>query len=198
LALGLAVVVASMLLLFTVPASYFAAATFFSTSCMIGAAIALGALRTRRPGVSKVMLGIVAAAMLYFIFYFGAWTIDSFHPFGMTSASESSIYSLIASPSNPLPVQAALLVFDSAGYESFFRGVLQNRLQPRFGARAAFAVALLDAGLHTATLNPVWVGATLVTDLIWGLTYYYGRGVQASFTSHLVWDIAIFLIAPVR
>jgi uncharacterized protein len=198
LALGLAVVVASMLLLFTVPATYFAVATFFSTSCMMGAAIALGTRRTSRPRVSRIMLGIVTAAVLYFVFYLGAQTIDSFHPFGITSASESSIYSLIASPSNPLPVQVALLVFDSAGYESFFRGVLQNRLQPRFGARAAFAVALLDAGLHTATLNPVWVGATLVTDLVWGLTYYYGRGVQASFTSHLVWDIAIFLIAPVR
>jgi membrane protease YdiL (CAAX protease family) len=57
---------------------------------------------------------------------------------------------------------------------------------------------MLDAALHIATLNPLWVGATFVTDLVWGLTYHYGRGTQASFTSHLVWDVAIFIIRPIR
>jgi membrane protease YdiL (CAAX protease family) len=198
LALGLAVVVASMLVLFTVPQSYFVAATFASTVCMLVAALAVGGFRpSRRIEFASMAVGLGSAALLYLIFYAGGWAVAAFHPLGITSASETSIYSLISSPSNPLYLQGGVLLFDSAGYESFFRGVLQNRLRPRIGVLSAPAVAVFDAALHIATLNPLWVGATFVTDLVWGLTYHYGRGTQASFTSHLVWDVAIFIIRPI-
>ncbi|MDG6909511.1 MAG: CPBP family intramembrane metalloprotease [Nitrososphaerota archaeon] len=198
LALGLAAVVSSMVVLFAVPAGYFVAATFSATSVMVAAAYALGALRV--PHGAKpfaIAVGVASAVALYLVFYAGAVAIDLFHPLGITSASESSIYSLISSPSNPVYLQAGVLLFDSAGYESFFRGVLQKRLTPRLGVGSAPAVALFDATLHLVTLNPVWVGATFVTDLVWGLTYHYGRGTQASFASHFLWDLAIFIIRPV-
>ena len=188
-----------MVILFIVPAGYFVAATFGSTSCMIVAAFYLGGLKV--PGQLRyrsVLLGVVTAVGLYLVFYVGGAAVDLLHPFGITSSSESSIYSLVASPSNPVYVQVALLLFDSAGYESFFRGVLQSRLQARVGPAAAVVVALLDAGLHVATLNPIWVVGTFVTDLVWGLTYYYGKGLQGSFTSHYLWDLAIFVLRPVR
>jgi membrane protease YdiL (CAAX protease family) len=197
-ATGLAVVVVSMLALFTVPRGYFVVMTIVSTSCMVGVAIALGGLRTpARLRYASIGVGLASAAFLYLIFILGGTAVDSLHPLGITSASEASIYSLIASPSNSFYVQVGLLLFDSAGYESFFRGVLQDRLQKRMGIAAAPAVALLDAGLHLATLNPIWVGATFVTDLVWGLTYYYGKGMQASFTTHFVWDLAIFVVRPI-
>jgi len=151
----------------------------------------------KRPRLSSVLLGMASAALLYGIFYGGAWIVSTYHPFGITSASETSIYSLISSPANPAYLQVAVLVFDSAGYESFFRGVLQRRLRPRLGIMGAPAVATLDAVLHVATLNPLWVGATFVTDLLWGITYHY-KGTHASFTSHLVWDIAIFILRPIK
>ena len=197
LPVGLVIVFASMLLLFTVPPSYFVAATFFSTSCMIVVAYALGALRGRRPPPMGVLLGVASAALLYGIFYAGAWGVSAYHPFGITSASEASIYSLISSPSKPTYLQVLVLLFDSAGFEAFFRGVLQKRLSARLGLLAAPAVALLDAAIHVATLNPLWVGATFVTDLTWGLTYHYGKGAQSSFASHFVWDVAIFVLRPI-
>jgi len=198
LVLGLVVVTASMIFLFTVPRGYFAAATFLSTGCMIIVAVALNGIRTgTKPRYSSLLLGLLSAAILYLVFYLGGAAVDSLHPFGMTSASESSIYSLIASPSNPLLVQVAVLLFDSAGYEAFFRGVLQIRLQGKIGVAAAPAVALLDAGIHLFTLNPIWVGGTFITDLVWGLTCYYGKGTQGSFASHFIWDLAIFIIRPV-
>jgi membrane protease YdiL (CAAX protease family) len=194
----LAGVVASMLAMFTVPPAYFVLAAFVSTTVMVAASYALGVFRPARGLRSTVIVaGVVSAAALYLIFYLGAAGIDAFHPFGVTSTSESSIYSLIASPSNPLYLQVGVLLFDAAGYESFFRGVLQKWLTPRIGVGAAPAVALFDAALHVATLNPIWVVATFVTDVAWGLTYHYGRGAQASFTSHILWDLAIFIIRPV-
>ena len=197
LAVSLVIVIASMLILFTAPSSYFVGATFVSTSCMVGAAYVQRAPGTRKARLKSVALGVVSAALLYGVFYGGAFLISTYHPFGITSESESSIYSLISSPGNPVYLQAAVLLFDSAGYESFFRGVLQKRLRPRFGVMAAPAVASLDAFLHVATLNPLWVGATFVTDLLWGVNYHFG-GTQESFTSHFVWDIAIFILRPIR
>lgn len=187
-----------MVFLFSVPTAYFTAATFVSTSCMMVVAFALAGLRRRaRLRYTSLALGLATAALLYLIFFSGAFAIDLFHPFGISSASESSVYSLVASPSNPLYAQVVVLLFDSAGYESFFRGVLQKRLQSSMGVGAAPAVALLDAMLHVITLNPIWVAGTFVTDLIWGLTYHYGKGTQASFTSHFIWDLAIFIVRPV-
>jgi len=195
--LGLVIVIVSMLILFTVPRDYFVAATFASTTCMLIGAYGLGGLRVSRPKPASIVLGFATAALLYAVFTAGASAVAVLHPFGVTPASEASIYALISSPSGPPQLQVAVLLFDSAGYESFFRGVLQSKLRPRMGVAAAPAVALFDAALHIATLNPLWVGATFVADLIWGLTYHYGRGTQASFTSHLVWDIAIFILRPV-
>lgn len=187
-----------MLVLFTVPREYFALATFVSTGVMLAAARALGALKVpARLGYASVGIGAATAALLYLVFYVGAAAVDALHPLGVTPASETPIYSLIASPSNPLYLQVGLLLFDSAGFESFFRGVLQRRLQARIGAAAAPAVALIDAGIHIATLNPIWVVGTFITDLFWGLTYRYGKGAQASFTSHLLWDLAIFVVRPI-
>ena len=100
-------------------------------------------------------------------------------------------------PANPITVQLVVLLFDAVGYESFFRSVLQRGLQAKMGVVAAPAIALLDAGLRFATFNPLWVATTFVADLLWGLTYYYGKGLPASLTSHFVWDIAIFVIRPI-
>lgn len=187
-----------MLVLFTVPSGYFAVATFVTTGVMVAVAFTVGGLRpSSKLKSTGILLGLGSAAVLYLIFYLGGAAINAFHPFGMTSGSEASIYSLISSPSNPLSLQVALLIFDSAGYESLFRGVIQRMLQPKLRVGAVPIVAIVDAGLHIATLNPVWVGATFVTDLVWGLTYYYGKGTQASFASHLAWDLAIFIVRPV-
>jgi len=195
---GLALVVASMVVLFTVPAGYFAQATIFSTSCMLLAARYAGGLRVRvRVRPTAIVIGVASAALLYLVYFAGGAAVDALHPFGVTSASESAIYSLIASPTNPVYHQVVVLLFDSAGYESFFRGVLQARLQPRYGVYSAPAIALLDAAVHVITLNPLWVGGTFISDLAWGLTYHYGKGTQASFTSHILWDLAIFIVRPV-
>lgn len=195
---GLVLVIGSMVVLFAVPAGDFAAATIFSTSCMMVAARHAGGLRLpRKVNPLSIVAGVATAALLYLVYFVGGAAVDAYHPFGVTSSSESAIYSLVASPSLPVYLQAAVLLFDSAGYESYFRGVLQARLRPRFGAYSAPAVALADAAVHVATLNPIWIGGTFVSDLFWGLACHYGKGTQASFTSHLVWDLAIFIVRPI-
>ena len=198
LAVGSAVVFAAMAVLFTAPHDYFVQATFVATGCMIIVAFALeGIGLPHELKIKPIAIGLGSALFLYLVFLGGAWMVATFHPLGITSALETSIYSLIASPSNPQYLQVAVLLFDAAGYESFFRGILQRKLTPRIGVGSAVVVAVVDALLHVISLNPLWVGATFVTDLVWGLAYRYGNGRTASFTSHFVWDIAIFILRPV-
>jgi CAAX protease family protein len=122
----------------------------------------------------------------------------SIHPFGITAASEGAIYSMIASPSNPLALQTGVLLFDAAGYESFFRGTLQGGLAGRLGGGAPVAAALVDAGIHLVTLNPLWVATTFIVDLGWGLLYRTTGDLTAPATSHFVWDLVIFILLPIR
>jgi len=199
LAAAFAFVLASMVALFLLPSTYFIAATFGSMSCMIIATY----LTTRyrglfRPRTMTVLLGIVSAAALYLVFYAGNAGIQALHPLGLTASTESSIYSLIASPSNPLYLQVSVLAFDAVGYESFFRGVLQTRLEPRFGAASPFLVALIDASIHILTLNPLWVVTTFVADSCWGMTFHYSKDLTSNTLSHFVWDIVIFIVAPIK
>jgi len=197
LLVGMVVVVASMLVLFSVPRAYFVEATFVSTGCMLIVSL-LVSLPRSRPKVSPIALaaGLLSAGLLYLLFFGGALALKTLIP-GYGTESEGSIYSLIASPSNPLTLQVGVLLFDAAGYESFFRAALQKQLQPRIGVAAAPTIALFDAVIHIATFNPLWVATTFVADLVWGLTYHFGKGFQASFTSHFVWDLAIFVIRPI-
>lgn len=183
--------------LFLLPRSYFIAGTFAVTGEMVMASYLLGGLRYRAWAPREVAVGVASAVILYAVFYAGNAGIHYFNLPGVGSAQQTSIYSLIASPSNPLALQLGVLLFDAAGYESYFRGTLQESLRARLGVGAAPAVALLDAGLHLATLNLLWVATTFVADLAWGITYHFGKGAPSSFTSHLVWDVAIFLIRPI-
>lgn len=196
LVVGFLLVVASMVVLFVLPREYFVAATFASTSCMILVSYALGLRWDRRPSAKGLIVGVGMAVILYFVFVAGNLGINTIHPLGISSSSASSIYSLIASPSNPLPLQAAVLLFDAAGFESFFRGTVQSRLRTKLGAGAAPLVAAADAAIHLVTLNPLWVLTTFIVDFGWGMTYHYTKELSASFTSHLVWDVMIFLVLP--
>jgi len=194
-----AVVFASMALMFLVPREYFLTAAYFSTVCMLLAAIALGGYaRLFSPRAWTVALGLASAVGLYAVFFGGNLLIQQLHPLGIGTSSESSIYALISSQGTPIYIQLGLLVSDTLGYESFFRGVLQKRLRDRLGAASPFAVAAVDAGLHVLTLNPLWVVTTFIVDSFWGLTYHYSRDLSSSMLSHFVWDAAIFLIFPIR
>ncbi len=199
LASCLALVLATMTVMFTVPHQYFLAAAYVATASMILAAYLLAGFRGAfRPTLLTIAIGLATAAVLYLVFYAGNAGISAIHPFGIAQSSEGSIYSLIASSSNPLYLQVGILAFDAVGYESFFRGVLQKRMTARLGIGSVFAVAAFDALIHVSSLNPLWVATTFVADTVWGLNYYFAKDLSSNITSHFVWDLVIFLIFPIK
>ena len=196
--LGAALVVAGMAPLFVFPKDYFVLATIIATSCMMVVAVASGGYRSLfSPSPRTLAVGALSAAGLYLLFFAGNQAIVAFQPLGVGTQAEGSIYSLIASPNNPLPLQVVVLAFDSVGFESYFRGTLQKRVAPRLGGTAPFAVAAVDALVHVASFNLLWVVATFVVDSVWGLTYLRTNDLTSSTFSHFVWDVAIFIVAPI-
>lgn len=192
-----AAVACAMEALFLLPASVFVPATFVATGVMVVCAWKGGAIRRRPvPSVASLLLGAASAAVLYLVFLGGNAGISAFPSLGLKASSEASIYSLVSSPSDPRYLELVLLMFDAVGYETFFRGFLQRELKPRMGLGAAPAVALFDAALHIATLNPLWVATTFVADLCWGLTYH-AKGLASSTASHFIWDVAVFILFPI-
>jgi Type II CAAX prenyl endopeptidase Rce1-like len=193
----LSLVVAAMAAMLLVRREYFVPAAFGATLCMTGVWLFESRPGLPRPNPRALAAAAAAAAGLYAVFYLGNLGVTALHPFGIGPSAEQSIYSLIATPGNPILLQAALLVSDSVGYEGFFRGVVAARLRPRYGAKAVLIAAVADSCIHLLSFNPLWAATTLVADAAWGAAYLYG-GLQASMPSHLLWDIAIFMVAPIR
>jgi membrane protease YdiL (CAAX protease family) len=201
---GLVVVILAMSILFLPPATrYFVLGVFVATPTMALVTFWL----TRYRGLFKknsprsILVGIASAVALYAVFFLGNNFIKTFRPLGIGSSGESSIYSTIGS--HPLYLQIIILALDAFGFESYFRGTLQNFLSNKVTNGKAkvtgvFLAALCDALIHTISLNLLWVVTTFVADSIWGLTYLYTKDLRSSMTSHLVWDLVIFVIAPIK
>ena len=84
------------------------------------------------------------------------------------------------------------------GEELFWRGFLQRRLQAQAGpGRGLVLATLLYAAVHIASSNPILVLAAFVCGLFWGLLYLRYQSMLLNMLSHLIWDLAIFLLLPV-
>jgi uncharacterized protein len=200
-ALGLLIVIAGMLLLFVPTGSpYFVYGVFTSTACMIFVALWLADLRSLfRPSALTVGLGILSALLLYAVFFGGNILIQNLKPLGIQQTSESAIYALISS--HEIVIQILILILDAIGFEAYFRGNLQNFLAERLSKDSVaivFLPALIDAAIHTISLNPLWVITTFIADSVWGLTYFYTKDLSSSIISHFAWDVAIFVIFPIK
>jgi membrane protease YdiL (CAAX protease family) len=73
--------------------------------------------------------------------------------------------------------------------ELFWRGFVQRRI----GAPGA---TIAYGGAHLVTGNATLIGAATVAGLYWGLLRAIGMSMPALITSHVAWDIWIFLLAP--
>jgi membrane protease YdiL (CAAX protease family) len=197
---GFLIVAASMTAMFLVPIGFFVPAVFVSTTCMILVTFRLTRLRAIfRLKAQSIAIGLVSAVSLYAIFVLGNYGIQSMHPFGISTSNETSIYSLIGT--HPISIQIVILIFDSLGYECYFRGFLQNFVQAAVKRPAiigVFASSFTDALIHLATFNILWVITTVIVDVVWGLVYYYSRDLTASVSSHFIWDVMIFVLYPIR
>jgi len=133
-----------------------------------------------------VALGLVSAGGLYAIFQAGDRMARRLMPKG--SQEIRDIYALRSlRPKAEIATRLATII--GPAEELFWRGFVQQRI----GAPGA---ALAYGGAHLVTGNATLIGAASVAGIYWGLLRAIGMSMPALITSHVAWDIWIFLLAP--
>jgi len=139
-----------------------------------------------RPRGRDVALGLASAALLYQIFEVGDRVARSVMPRG--SKEIKDIYALrTIAPKEEIAARLATVI--GPAEELFWRGFVQ----PRAGGLAAAAAY---GGVHVVTGNVTLIGAAAIAGIYWGLLRALGMSMPALITSHIAWDIWIFLLAP--
>jgi membrane protease YdiL (CAAX protease family) len=143
-------------------------------------------LRRLRFRERDVALGLLSAAGLYAIFQVGDRVARTVMPKG--SQEIGDIYALRSlRPKSEIAMRLATII--GPAEELFWRGFVQRRI----GAPGA---AMSYGGAHLVTGNATLIGAATIAGIYWGLLRAIGISMPALITSHVAWDIWIFLLAP--
>jgi membrane protease YdiL (CAAX protease family) len=143
-------------------------------------------LRQMRWRGRDLVSGLGTAAILYNIFYLGDQLARKVMPRG--SKEIGDIYAL-RTLEPPEEIGARLAMVIGPAEELFWRGFVQRRA-------GGLAAAAAYGGVHLVTGNATLVGAAAIAGMYWGLLRALGMSMPALITSHIAWDIWIFLLAP--
>jgi hypothetical protein len=143
-----------------------------------------------------VLLGLLSAAALYFIFWAGKTVSTALFDF-----AGHQIGGIYHKGTGTSLLTIALLLFFVTGpsEEIFWRGFLQRSLMERFGRWPGWAFATaIYAGVHIWSFNFMLVGAAAVAGAFWGAIYARLGGLAPVIVSHSVWSTVIFAVFPMQ
>lgn len=170
-------------------------ADFWSRAAVAGIAIGAYAIVVQRaeledllrPTVADVAIGVVAAGVLYGVFWAGSAILRRWLP--AVAAQVDDLYDVrsVRRPAR-LPITAVLLLVGPCE-ELFWRGLVQER--------AGFAVALAGyAAVHLWERKAVLVLAAVVGGAFWGALFSWRGTLVAPLVSHALWDLAVVVWRP--
>lgn len=143
----------------------------------------------------SVGLGLLAAAVLWVVFFFG----DFFSKllFNFARPQVDSIYAM-KDGQNKLLVALGLLFIIGPAEEMFWRGYVQHSFEQKFGEWKGFIfTTLIYALVHIWSFNFMLVMAALICGIFWGLMYKYNKNLVPLIISHAVWDVMVFIVIPI-
>ncbi|AGF57517.1 hypothetical protein B0P06_004180 [Clostridium saccharoperbutylacetonicum] len=141
-----------------------------------------------------ILIGIISAIILYFVFYAG--NIISGYLFPFKDAQISSVYSNRVQGSSLL-IGILLMFIIGPGEEIYWRGFIQKNLTKKFGENKGYILAtLLYSGVHIITFNFMLVIAALVCGIYWGWIYKKEKSLVPIIISHAIWDFTVFVLFP--
>ena len=143
-----------------------------------------------------IALGLVSAAILYFIFWAGKSVSAMILPF--SGGQIGGIYHKGAG--TPMWVIAPLLFFVTGPCEElYWRGYLQKNLMMRFGQWQGWLLATaIYAAVHIWSFNFMLIGAAAVAGAFWGAMYWRLKNLTPVIISHSVWSAVIFAVFPMH
>ncbi len=85
------------------------------------------------------------------------------------------------------------------GEELFWRGYVQKRLFKYCGPKTSIVIgALLYASVHLYSKTFLLIFAAFISGMIWGTLYMWKKSMPLVIVSHIVFDIMIFMILPLK
>ena len=169
-----------------------------ATGAILGILAIAGDRSLQRPRLRPrdVALGLVVAAGLYGIFQLGDRLARRVLPAGDDNIDD--IYELRQiAPRNEIALRLAAVI--GPAEELFWRGLLQRSVARRVGwVPAVVASTVAYGGAHVVTGNVALIGAATVAGLYWASLAAAGVPMAALMSSHVIWDIWIFLVAPTQ
>ncbi|MBE9544113.1 MAG: CPBP family intramembrane metalloprotease [Proteobacteria bacterium] len=147
-----------------------------------------------RIDAKAIALGLVSAAVLYFIFWTGKAVSALILPFA--GGQIGGIYDKGAG--TPMWTIALLLFFVTGPSEElYWRGYLQKNLMMRFGQWQGWLLATaIYAAVHIWSFNFMLIGAAAVAGAFWGAMYWRLKNLAPVIISHSVWSAVIFAVFP--
>lgn len=143
----------------------------------------------------SIGLGLLAAAVLYGVFYLGEYFSGLL--FGFAREQVDGIYAL-KDGQNKLLIALGLIFIMGPAEEIFWRGYVQQNFINKYGEWKGFIFAtLIYALVHIWSFNFMLVMAALVCGIFWGLMYRYNKNLVPLVISHAVWDVAVFILLPI-
>jgi membrane protease YdiL (CAAX protease family) len=166
-------------------------------------ALAWWALRVRGPFVLEegirpgdALLGVASSAALYAVFVLGRSAALAVFP---PAASQIGAVYALGAHGPAWAVAPALALVIGPGEEVFWRGLVQWGLVHRLGPLRGWAAATLVYGLvHLAAGNALLVVAALAAGAFWGGLYLWCGRLAPVVVSHVLWDLTVFLLLPLR
>ncbi|MFL6561972.1 MAG: CPBP family intramembrane glutamic endopeptidase [Bacillus sp. (in: firmicutes)] len=145
--------------------------------------------------IQYVFVGAIAGFFIYFIFWLGVRAIDILHlPF---NTSIKNLYKWFA-PSLFWQYLALVLVA-APGEELFWRGFIQKRFMNYYNPFISISAAsILYASVHIYSGSFLLVLAAFISGCIWGNLYFWKRSMPLVIVSHIVFDLMIFIILPLK
>lgn len=144
----------------------------------------------------KISGGFLSAFLLYGIFCAGKALSGAFFPFAGEGIQR--IYGF-GGEASALRIVLLMIFIIGPGEEIFWRGCLQRLFQSRLGNTPGWLIsAALYSLVHLGSGNLMLVLAAAVCGLFWGWLYGRFRSIALVAVSHTVWDILVFIVAPLQ
>ncbi|WNS76973.1 type II CAAX endopeptidase family protein [Bacillus sp. DTU_2020_1000418_1_SI_GHA_SEK_038] len=142
-----------------------------------------------------LLYGIGSGLLLFGIFWAGFHMIDFLNLPMMKDISK--LYGRY-SPSM-LWHYIVLILIIIPGEEIFWRGFVQTRILKYTNIPAAIVIsAILYASVHLYSEQWILAFAALVAGLFWGWLYTWKKSMPLLIVSHLIFDLFLFVIVPLK
>lgn len=143
-----------------------------------------------------LLLGAAASAVLYALFAVGRVVAGHVLPF---AASQIGAAYAIRTQAPLWAIALPLVLVIAPGEELFWRDLVQWGLIQCLGpGRGWVGAALLYGLVHVAAANAMLVIAATAAGAFWGGLYLRVGRIAPVVVSHILWDLAVFLLLPLR